>query len=74
VTGHSIVVAGDLRALQPRRSELLALQACHPRFFATQRYIVWARLRTVVTARGRILFERTAGAPHAGSASIRTHA
>jgi sortase A len=61
VTGHSIVAAGDLRALRPRRSELLALQACHPRFFATHRYIVWARLRTVVTARGRILYERTAG-------------
>ena len=39
--------------------ELLALQACHPRFFATQRYIVWARLRcgdargTVVHRAGR---------------------
>ncbi|HVA30259.1 MAG TPA: class D sortase [Gaiellaceae bacterium] len=61
VTGHSIVAADDLRALRPRRVELLALQACHPRFFATQRYIVWARLRTVTTAQGRILYERTAG-------------
>jgi hypothetical protein len=23
---------------------VVALQACHPRFFATNRYIVWARL------------------------------
>ncbi len=45
VTGHTIVAANDLAVLRPRSSELLALQACHPRFFATQRYIVWARLR-----------------------------
>ncbi len=48
VTGHSIVPADDLLVLRPRRSELLALQACHPRFFATHRYIVWARLVRVI--------------------------
>ena len=30
-----------------RHIDVLALQACHPRFFATQRYIVWATLRRV---------------------------
>ena len=60
VTGHSIVAAGDLGALRPRRTELLALQACHPRFFATQRYIVWARLRMVATPRGQIVYPRAA--------------
>jgi sortase A len=44
VTSHSIVDAGDLSVLRSRHVEQLALQACHPRFFATQRYIVWARL------------------------------
>jgi LPXTG-site transpeptidase (sortase) family protein len=42
VTSHTIVAADDLTVLRPRRHETLALQACHPRFFATQRYIVWA--------------------------------
>ena len=62
VTGHSIVAADDMGVLRPRRSEVLALQACHPRFFATHRYIVWARLREVVTARGRLVYRRAAGA------------
>ncbi len=69
VTGHSIVAANDLRMLRPRSSELLALQACHPRFFATHRYIVWARLREIVTARGRILY----GGPPTLHTSSRRH-
>jgi sortase A len=41
---HIIVRANDLAVLRSPRHELLALQACNPRFFATQRYIVYARL------------------------------
>lgn len=44
---HIIVRADDLAVLRSPRHELLALQACHPRFFATHRYIVYARLRWV---------------------------
>ena len=44
VTGHSIVPADDLAVLKTHHKEVLALQACHPRFFATHRYIAWARL------------------------------
>jgi sortase A len=44
---HVIVPADDLAVLRSPRHELLALQACHPRFFATHRYIVYARLRSV---------------------------
>jgi sortase A len=44
VTGHRIVAADDLSVLRSPRREVLRLQACHPRFFATQRYIVSARL------------------------------
>ena len=43
VTGHRIVDDQDLSVLRSRGREEVALQACHPRFFATQRYIVWAR-------------------------------
>jgi sortase A len=44
VTGHEIVPADDVAVLRDRGRELLRLQACHPRFFATHRYIVDARL------------------------------
>jgi len=46
-TGHEIVPATDLAMLRSPRHELLRLQACHPRFFATHRYIVDARLVSV---------------------------
>jgi len=44
---HEIVPASDLAMLHSPRRELLRLQACYPRFFATQRYIVDARLVAV---------------------------
>jgi len=44
---HIIVAANDLSVLRSPRHELLALQACNPRFFATQRYIVYASLVSV---------------------------
>jgi sortase A len=44
---HRIVTANDLSVLRSPQHELLELQACHPRFFATHRYIVYARLVTV---------------------------
>jgi sortase A len=53
VTRHVIVPADDLAVLRPGRHELLALQACHPRFFASHRYIVYARPITVIPADGR---------------------
>ena len=43
VTGHRIVDANDLSVLESRGREELVLQACHPRFFASQRYLVYAR-------------------------------
>lgn len=42
VTRHRIVDDQDLSVLRSGSKEEVALQACHPRFFATQRYIVWA--------------------------------
>jgi sortase A len=42
VSGHRIVPANDLAVLRSHGHEVLELQACHPRFFATHRYIVYA--------------------------------
>ena len=52
---HVIVPADDLAVLRSPRHELLALQACHPRFFATHRYIVYAHLVAVEPRQGRPL-------------------
>src|SRR3954451_4266939 len=42
VTRHRIVSANDLSVLRSHGREQVGLQACHPRFFATHRYIVYA--------------------------------
>jgi sortase A len=44
---HLIVPANDLAVLRSPRHEQLELQACHPRFFATHRSIVFASLAAV---------------------------
>jgi sortase A len=49
---HRIVAATDLSVLRSPKHELLELQACHPRFFATHRYIVYARLARVLPRGG----------------------
>jgi sortase A len=43
VTGHRIVGATDVAVLRSGDREQLILQSCHPRFFATHRYLVYAR-------------------------------
>ena len=50
VTGTRIVEDDDLSVLAPTKQEILRLQACHPRFRATQRIVVSARLVDSVTA------------------------
>jgi sortase A len=52
---HVIVPADDLAVLRSPRHELLALQACHPRFFASHRYIVYAHLVADEPRHGRPL-------------------
>jgi sortase A len=44
---HRVVAANDLSVLRSPRHEQLELQACHPRFFASHRYVVYARLASV---------------------------
>jgi sortase A len=60
---HVIVPADDLAVLRSPRHELLALQACHPRFFATHRYIVYGRLVGVEPRQGRPLPPALLAAP-----------
>ena len=47
VTRHRIVTATDLSVLRSPTHEVVELQACHPRFFASHRYIAYARLLRV---------------------------
>ena len=53
VTGHVVVPADDLDRLRSRGREVLALQACHPRFFASHRYIVYAAPVELIPRGGR---------------------
>lgn len=43
VTRHRIVDDNDLSVLESQNHEQLVLQACHPRFLASERYLVYAR-------------------------------
>jgi sortase A len=51
-TGHKVVVATNMSVLKSPNHEQLELQACHPRFFATHRYIVYAKLVRVEPRQG----------------------
>jgi sortase A len=44
VTRHYVVADNAVGVLKSTGSEILRLQACHPRFFATHRYLVDAKL------------------------------
>jgi sortase A len=65
ITGHRVVVADDRSVLVSPRHELLELQACHPRFFASHRYIAYARL-VRVEPRGGAPFDLAAAAQLSG--------
>jgi sortase A len=65
VTHHRIVRSTDLSVLKSPRHELVELQACHPRFFASHRYIVYARL-VRVEPRGAAAFDVAALAQASG--------
>jgi sortase A len=43
ITGHRIVAANETSVLESKGYEQLALQACHPRFFASHRWISYAK-------------------------------
>jgi sortase A len=66
VTGHRIVDPADLGVLRSTTQETLRLQACHPRFFASERYVVSARLVAVDGADATALASPVRGIVPAG--------
>jgi sortase A len=52
VTRHYIVADNAVAVLKDSGKEILRLQACHPRFFATHRYLVDAKLVSVAPRGG----------------------
>ena len=52
VTRSRIVAATELSVLRSRGREEVALQACHPRFFASHRWLTYGRLVDVTPAAG----------------------
>ncbi len=58
---HRIVGANEMSVLRSHGVEVVELQACHPRFFASHRYIAYARL-VRVEPRGGAAFEPPATA------------
>jgi sortase A len=62
VSGQRIVRANDLSVLRSPPHELLILQACHPRFFATHRFLVYAGLIHVAPRDGTPFDLSAAGA------------
>jgi sortase A len=60
ISGHRIVASTDVGVLRSPRHERLILQACHPRFFATHRYLQYGRLLRV---------EPKGGAPYTAAAA-----
>jgi sortase A len=61
VTSHRVVTADDIAVLRSHHRELLILQACHPRFFASHRYLAYARPVRVLPVGG--------GAPYSPAAA-----
>jgi sortase A len=53
ITGHRVVRATDTWVLRSHHREVVALQACHPRFFASHRYIAYATPVQVIPRGGR---------------------
>jgi sortase A len=65
VTHHRIVRSTDLSVLRSPRHEVVELQACHPRFFASHRYIVYAKLIRI-EPRGAAPFDVSSAAQASG--------
>jgi sortase A len=65
ISGHRIVSAGDVSVLHSPRHERLILQACHPRFFASHRYLQYGQLLRV-EPKGGAPYELSAAAAQSG--------
>jgi sortase A len=58
VTGSRVVRSDNISVLRSRGYEQVALQACHPRFFASHRWITYGRLVDEHPASPELLAER----------------
>src|ERR671937_2567027 len=67
---HRIVAADDLSVLRTHNREVVELQACHPRFFASHRYIAYGSLVRVEPRGGQAFTPPTSAlaAPPAAAA------
>ena len=65
ISEHRIVSANDVSVLRSPRHERLILQACHPRFFATNRYLQYGQLLRV-EPKGGTPYEASAAAAQPG--------
>lgn len=65
ISQRRIVAATALEVLRSRGREEIVLQACHPRFFATQRFLAYARPVSVTLRGGSTLALTAAGAREA---------
>jgi sortase A len=70
VTRHYVVSESAVQVLQDHGREILRLQACHPRFFATHRYLVDAKLVSVAP-RGAAAYAPSSLAHLAGAPAAR---
>jgi sortase A len=61
ISGSRIVAANDVSVLRSPRHERLILQACHPRFFASHRYLQYGQLMRVAPKDG-VPYEAAAAA------------
>jgi len=66
VRDHRIVPSDALEVLRSRGREELVLQACHPRFFATHRYLVDAQPISITPRHGQMTTARATAARGAG--------
>jgi sortase A len=62
IVRHRIVKSDDLSVLRSHGREVVVLQACHPRFFASHRYLAYATPVRVVPRVGRAYSLALAGA------------
>jgi sortase A len=53
IVRHRIVKSNDLSVLRSHHREVVILQACHPRFFASHRYLAYAAPVRVIPRVGR---------------------
>jgi sortase A len=71
ITRQRIVASSDLSVLRSPQHEQLELQACHPRFFASHRYIAYGRLAKVSVGTATFAPSASRSLPRTDQSSLR---